>query len=184
LEKINTLLQKGIGIYEGNILLEEFKLISGFGFLTSKPTVVVVNSEKKEEKIKVKNEEWVNVNAKLEKELIEIEEKERKEYRKEFGIKQEFSERFSKIVNEGLGFITFFTIVGKETRAWLLKKGEKVIEGAGKIHSDIKEGFIRAEVMEFKDFKEAGKWEKGKVKIVTKEYEVCDGDIIEFKFKK
>ena len=85
-----------------------------------------------------------------------------------------------------MDLIHFYTTKGDETKSWMIKKGTSALDAAGKIHTDIKRGFIRAEVVNFKDFKECGSFsaakEKGHFKIEGKEYIVRDGDIINFRF--
>ncbi len=87
---------------------------------------------------------------------------------------------------EELELITFFTTGDKETRGWYLKRGLSVLEAAGKIHTDIQRGFIRAEVVNFADFKKYGSThgarEAGALKVEGKEYVVKDGDIINIRF--
>jgi ribosome-binding ATPase YchF (GTP1/OBG family) len=89
---------------------------------------------------------------------------------------------------EMLSIIVFYTIKGDETRAWPIIKGTHVLDAAGLIHSDMKDGFIRAEVLEWKDFVTAGGFapaqQAGLTKIEGKEYIVKDGDIILIKFRK
>ena len=85
-----------------------------------------------------------------------------------------------------LGLITFFTTRGNEARAWSIKRGTPALKAAGKVHSDIERGFIRAEVISFEDFIAAGSMhaarEKGQLRLEGKTYEVNDGDIISFRF--
>jgi ribosome-binding ATPase YchF (GTP1/OBG family) len=86
-----------------------------------------------------------------------------------------------------LDVVVFFTPVGKEVTAWVVPRGTPVVKAAGKIHSDMEAGFIRAEVIAFERLKEAGSWdaakEKGWVEIKGKDYEVRDGDVIVIRFQ-
>jgi ribosome-binding ATPase len=81
---------------------------------------------------------------------------------------------------------TFFTTKGKETRAWSFRAGAKARECAGLVHSDMQRGFIRAEVIDWRDLLEIGSWAKakelGKIRVEGKEYEVLDGDVLEIRF--
>jgi len=93
------------------------------------------------------------------------------------------------VIREGyslLNLVTFFTTGEKETRAWTVSRGTRAPQAAGKIHSDMERGFIRAEVVSYNDYIGAGSWakarEKGLVRLEGKEYEVQDGDIIYFRF--
>ena len=85
-----------------------------------------------------------------------------------------------------LGLMSYLTAGEKEVRAWTIKKGTKAPQAAGKIHSDFEKGFIKAEVVSYSDLVEAGSFlkakEKGKVRMEGKDYVVCDGDVILFRF--
>ena len=124
--------------------------------------------------------------GKLEAELEDLGEEERKEFLKEYGLKQSGLEI---LVSEGynlLNLIVFYTVVSKELRAWTVVQGTKAPEAAGKIHSDMEKGFIKAEVINYKNFIVAGSLsaarEKGMIALEGRDYEVRDGDIITFKF--
>ena len=101
-------------------------------------------------------------------------------------------EGVDKLIKEAyklLGLITFYTIKGgKEVRAWSLKKGERAREAAEKVHTDMAKGFIKAEVIGFDELVTVGGWQaaknKGKVRLEGRDYQVRDGDVIEFKFSK
>ena len=88
---------------------------------------------------------------------------------------------------EMMNLITFFTGVGKELRAWTLTSGTKAYQAAGKIHSDMQKGFIKAEVIPSKELITAGSWTKargaGKISAFGKDYVIQDGDVIFFHFK-
>jgi len=95
---------------------------------------------------------------------------------------------FSKVLRES-GFVSFFTTTGgKETRAWLIKKGTTAFEAAGAVHSDIQKGFIRAEIISFDDFVnsggETGAKQKGLMHLEQKDYVLQDGDVVNFRFNK
>lgn len=124
--------------------------------------------------------------GKLEAELEDLGEAERKEFLREYGLAQSGLE---SLVHEGyrlLHFITFYTVVSKELRAWTVVQGTKAPQAAGKIHSDMEKGFIKAEVISFNDFLAAGSLhharEKGLIALEGRDYEIKDGDIVTFKF--
>ncbi|MBA7642461.1 Ribosome-binding ATPase YchF [subsurface metagenome] len=122
----------------------------------------------------------LKINLKIEEEISELSEAERKE----LGLKSQLDQLILACYNT-LSLITFYTITGgKETRAWTLKKGSRATQAGLKVHSDFKE-FIRAEVVPWQKLVEAGSWskarEKGWLQTVGKEYIVQDGDVIEFK---
>ncbi|MBL7085133.1 MAG: redox-regulated ATPase YchF [Candidatus Omnitrophica bacterium] len=175
---------------------EEFKMLSGFQLLTLKPAIVIVNiSEEQlnkgpikevEEEAKRKNLKLLSLCAKLEAEIEELAEEERSEFMQEMGLASLSEDKFIEICFQALNLISFFTVVGKEARAWPVACGTTALEAAGCIHSDMEKGFIRAEVINYKDFMECGSFakakEKGLLRLESKEYPVQDGDIINFKF--
>lgn len=128
----------------------------------------------------------VTICGEVESEIREFTEKERKELLRELGVQESGLEQLVKISYELLGLITFYTTAGEELRAWTLKKGAKALAAAGKIHSDMEKGFIRAEVISFQDFISHGSLvrarEEGAVRKEGKGYPVRDGDIILFRF--
>ena len=106
---------------------------------------------------------------------------------KELGIKETARDRFILMAYEALGLISFFTVKGNEARAWAIKKNTPARQAAGKIHTDMERGFIRAEVINYKEFMEcSGSMQEAKarglLKLEGKEYIVCDGDIINVRF--
>ncbi len=122
----------------------------------------------------------LKINLKIEEEISELSEAEKKE----LGLKSQLDQLILACYNT-LSLITFYTITGgKETRAWTLKKGSQAPQAGLKVHSDFEE-FIRAEVIPWQKLVEAGSWskarEKGWLQTVGKEYVVQDGDVIEFK---
>ena len=124
--------------------------------------------------------------AKIEKELYELAEGERGEFMKEAGLTEFSQQRFCNHLLTSMGFISFFTVGEKESRAWLLEKGSTVLQAAGKIHTDIAKGFIKAEVISSKDYLELGSLvkakEKGVLRLESKEYTVQDGDVLNIRF--
>ena len=104
----------------------------------------------------------------------------------EFNITASAMDRVIKRSYALLGLISFFTVGEDEVRAWTIKSGTKALDAAGVVHSDFQKGFIRAEVLSFDDFMEAGTYneakKKGTVRLEGKEYMVQDGDIINFRF--
>jgi hypothetical protein len=125
--------------------------------------------------------DYLSLNVKLEQEIITLPEEEREEYIKELGLEQSGLEKLIRVSYDLLGLITFFTTGKDETRAWTVKRGALVPEAAGKIHTDLQEGFIRAEVIGWKDFVDAGSEtaarDKGLIRTEGKDYVVKDGDI-------
>jgi len=135
---------------------------------------------------KAENAEIIPVCAKIEAEINELPENERSEFLRDLGIKKSGLEKLIQASYRLLGLISYLTAGPKETRAWTIKKGAKAPEAAGKIHSDLEKGFIRAETVAFSDLFECGTMaaakEKGFVRSEGKEYVVSDGDVILFRF--
>ncbi len=170
---------------------QEKTIIAGYPFLTIKPRIVLINVREDNAPLECKSEykgyPALCAPLNIEMELSEIEdENERKELLKEYGFEDSAVHRLEEIILKELGFIIFYTVGEKETRAWLLKKGSTVYEAAGKIHSDIQRGFIRAEVIHYEDFVKAGSHKEAKnlnlMSLEGKDYVVKDGDVINIRF--
>lgn len=151
---------------------EELEKIRDLQLLSSKKTLVVVNSDEGDLQEKPPIENAIRISAKLEEELGGLEASEQKEYLAELGIKEPGLETLIKKAYEILGLATYLTAGPKEVRAWTIKKGSLAPVAAGVIHTDFEKGFIAAEVVNFTDFVEYGGWkgarEKGKVKTIGK----------------
>jgi len=168
--------------------------------LTAKPMIYVVNVGEEDlpdgagnpwvkavqKRAQAEGAEWVVVSARLEAELAELPEEEAEELLKSYGLFESGLNRLARVAYRTLGLITFFTAGEKEVRAWTVRGGTRAPEAAGKIHSDMERGFIRAEVIPWAKLVEAGGWarakEKGWVRLEGKEYEVQDGDVIHILF--
>jgi ribosome-binding ATPase len=171
---------------------EELHIIKSLGFLTLKPMVVAVNvaEGQLEKKFDFANLEKdvpvINVCAKLDFELSQLDAQSRKDFMMELGITEPAAAKFVKACYAALGLISFLTVGSDEVRAWLIKQGTIALDAAGKVHSDIKRGFIKAEIFSYEDIKELGNEKAlkaaGKIRLEGKEYIVRDGDIIDFKF--
>jgi ribosome-binding ATPase YchF (GTP1/OBG family) len=124
--------------------------------------------------------------GKVEMEVAQLEEGDRQAFLKEIGIKEPARDRFIHTSYALLNLISFLTTGEDEVRAWTVTQGTNARKAAGKIHSDIERGFIRAEVIAYEDFialgSEAKCKEAGKLRLEGKEYVVQDGDIIHFRF--
>jgi ribosome-binding ATPase len=171
---------------------EELHLIKSLGFLTLKPMVVAVNVGEGELDKKFdfpgleKNVPVINVCAKLDLELSQLDAQSRKDFMAELGIKEPAAAKFVRSCYSALGMISFLTVGSDEVRAWPIKQGTIALDAAGKVHSDIKRGFIKAETFSYSDIKEIGTEKAlkaaGKIRLEGKDYVVRDGDIIDFKF--
>ena len=177
---------------------EEEKMIKSFNLLTSKPIIYLANINesdigKENEYTKLvreyalkDNAEVIEMCAKIESEISELEDDEKDLFLKELGIKESGLDSLVKSTYNLLGLRTFFTVGTDEVRAWTFKKGMKAPECAGIIHSDFERGFIKAEVMSYDDLISCGDEvkvkESGKMRLEGKEYEMQDGDICHFRF--
>ena len=179
-----------------NIKLFENDLIRGLGLVSVKQKLVVLNIPENlikpneivdRMKKDIKNYETLTISIDLEKEIVSLDLQARLEMFKAYSIEESSLDVIIKKSFELLNLITFFTVGEDEVRGWILDKGSNALEAAGKIHSDIQRGFIRAETINYTDFlncsfsfKEAK--EKGLLKLEGKEYVVKHGDIMHFRF--
>jgi hypothetical protein len=126
------------------------------------------------------------ISARIEEEIAQLDEAERDEYLQELGIAESGLDRLIKKSYQLLGLISFLTSGKDEVRAWTIVKGTKAPQAAGKIHSDIERGFIRAEIVGFTDLMACGTYgaarEKGLVRLEGKDYVMRDGDVTLFRF--
>lgn len=198
LERIKEALESNIPVRKLGLDEEEKKLISSFNLITLKPIIYALNVEDSdintgnnytklvEDYAKKEGSETAIICAKLESELSELDEEEKKLFLDDLGIKESGVERLINNTYDLLGLATFFTVGKDEVRAWTFKKGSKAPECAGIIHSDFEKGFIKAEVMSYGDLVSAGSElrvrELGKARIEGKEYIMQDGDICHFRF--
>jgi len=179
LKKLQDAVSEGKLISEIDLTEEEKSEIKEYQFLTAKPKIMVLNTDKKD--ITQYDGSFIPLNFKLEEEISELNPTELKELE----ISSELDRLILNCYNV-LDLITFYTIAGgKETRALTLQRNSKAPEAGGKLHSDFEEKFIRAEVIDWKSLVEAQSWakarESGLIKTVGKDYVVQNGDVIEFK---
>src|SRR5699024_910071 len=122
----------------------------------------------------------------LEAEAAQFSGAERQEMFEALGLGEGGLERFIQGAYELMGLRTFFTVGEKETRAWTFRAGSRAPQAAGRIHTDFERGFIRAECIRWDDLLELGSWsaarDVGKLRLEGKDYEVQDGDVLEFRF--
>jgi GTP-binding protein YchF len=141
---------------------------------------------KLEQYAKSNNGVMIKLCAKIEEELIELEDKEAEEFLKELGVEQSPLSQIIELSFDKLGLMSYFTAGVQEVRAWTINKQTKAPKAASAIHNDFEKGFIKAEVISYDDFIECGgenkAKEKGKMRLEGKEYIVKDGDIMHFKF--
>ncbi|MDH4128011.1 MAG: redox-regulated ATPase YchF [Spirochaetota bacterium] len=179
----------------------EGKWLKEYRLLTSKPMIIVANVSEDQLKsinddilyqklsgyAKEKGYEILPLSAKIEDEVGALDKTEAKEYLESLGIEESGLNKLIKKGYDLLGLITFFTAGEKECRGWTIKEGLTAPQAAGKIHSDFEKGFIRAEIVSYKDFIDAnGSYPKvksnGKLRTEGKDYVIQDGDIVHFRF--
>jgi ribosome-binding ATPase YchF (GTP1/OBG family) len=191
-------LEKDIPVREMDLTPEEVKAINNFQFLTAKPLVVVVNigegqleeapaiEEKLNGKYRRPECAVTTLCARLEAELAQLEPAEAVEMRASYGLKERGADRVVGFSYGLMGLISFFTVVSGEVRAWPVAAGTEAVKAAGKIHTDMERGFIRAEVISFADLMRCGGMAEAKrhgvLRMEGKTYTVQDGDVITFLF--
>lgn len=171
----------------------QMELIKPLNFLTLKPMMVVINVGESQvrESLPLKadlsqNVQVIQLSAEIEAELAQLDPQSRADFMKDLGLEEPASIKFIQSCYGTLGLISFLTVGKDEVRAWPIEKGTTALDAAGKIHSDIKRGFIRAETMAYDDLKQLGDEKNvkaaGKMRLEGKSYVVQDGDIINFRF--
>ncbi|MDD4436681.1 MAG: redox-regulated ATPase YchF [Tissierellia bacterium] len=179
---------------------EELRILKTFNLITLKPVLYVANVDEgyladpsdnkyvdivKEHALR-DNSEVIVICGKIEEEISVLEEDEKKEFLVEMGLAESGLDQLIRISYRLLGLISFFTTGPIESKAWTIAKGTKAPQAAGKIHSDIERGFIRAEVTKYDDVVSQGTMhaakEKGLMRLEGKEYVMEDGDIVLFRF--
>ncbi|MEI6847242.1 MAG: redox-regulated ATPase YchF [Chlorobiaceae bacterium] len=197
-EKIISELSKGIPARNIIETTEEKAIARQFFLLSSKPILFAANvaegdlpagnnyTEKVAEIASASGSKMLIVSAKTEAEIAELPPEERPEFLESLGLEMSGLDRLIKTAYDLLGLQTYFTAGEKEVHAWTIRKGATAPEAAGVIHSDFEKGFIRAEVMSYRDLIELGSEQKvketGKLRSEGKEYIVKDGDVIVFRF--
>ena len=178
---------------------EDERVLSGFGLLTAHGELLALNLD--EEALRAGGggavadlEAWASAqgiaavpfSARVEAEIAGLPAPERAEFMAAYGLETTGTERLAAAAYGALGLVSFLTAGEDEVRAWPVPAGTPARRAAGKIHSDIERGFIRAEVAGFRDLEAAGSWkalrERGLLRLEGRDYAVQDGDIIEFRF--
>ena len=200
LNKIKTNLEDGKPARTLDLSNEEKDIIKDMFLLTMKPMMYIANIsedqiteirnnenvKKVEEYAKKENSKVIPLCVKIEEELTLLDDNDKKEMLHELGLEESGLDKLIKTSYDLLGLMSFLTAGEPEVRAWTIKKGTKAPEAAGKIHSDIQRGFIKAEVITYDELIKCGSMqsakEKGLVRSEGKDYIMKDGDIVLFKF--
>ena len=200
LEKIKQTLENGLSARTLEFNEDEQLLVKDMFLLTTKPILYIANVSEEQlqdaendplvlkvkEYAKKEKAEVIPLCVKIEEELSSLEDEDKKEMLEALGLSESGLDKVIKKSYNLLGLMSFLTAGEPEVRAWTIKKGTKAPEAAGKIHSDIQRGFIKAEVVSYDDLMREGSMlaakEKGLVRSEGKEYIMQDGDIVLFKF--
>jgi ribosome-binding ATPase len=200
LEKLLPVLEDGRAARTADLSDDEKKTARNFFLLTSKPTIYAANVDEESladpggnpfvkavmEHAANEDAETVVICARLEEELISLDETERTEYLSELGVNSSGIDQMIKSAYRLLGLMSFLTAGPKEVRAWTIPIGTKAPKAAGEIHSDIERGFIRAEIVTYGDLVELGSEsaarDKGLLRSEGKDYIMREGDVVNFRF--
>ena len=188
------LLVKSLAVLEENKPLRDFPELAkapklrGFGFLSAKPLLALVNLADNAEGLPDRPMEvpCLALKGSLEEEFRGLSPEEAAELMEAYGLEGLGVDRVAKKLYDMMDLISFFTVGEDECRAWTVAKGDNALTAAGQIHSDIQKGFIRAEVVAFDDFKACGGFneakKRGLFRLESKTYLIADGDIVHFRF--
>ena len=199
-EKIKSVLEEGKAARTIDFTGEEVDVVNSCLLLTMKPILYVANVSEEQlansdndknvnavrKYAEMENAEVIPLCVKIEEELTVLDEADKKEMLTALGLNESGLDKVIKASYDLLGLMSFLTAGEPEVRAWTIKKGTKAPQAAGKIHSDIERGFIRAEIVSYDDLMKEGSMqaakEKGLVRSEGKDYIMQDGDIVLFKF--
>jgi hypothetical protein len=187
---LNAALQHGQPLRDLDLSPEEDRLLSGFGFLTRKPVLVLLNlaDGQAPPDLDYPHQRSVvaSLQGKLEMDLAQLPPEDAVLFMEEYGIQELGLQRVIRYSYDLLGLQSFFTVGEDEVRAWTVRRGATAHESAGVIHTDLQKGFIRAEVVSYIDLISLGGLSearsKGKLRLEGKDYIVQDGDIVHIRF--
>ncbi|MDZ4181384.1 MAG: DUF933 domain-containing protein [Candidatus Cloacimonadaceae bacterium] len=173
---------------------DEEKALRGFQFFSQKPLLILLNCSEDEfgaqgvllEQIRAKGFLAEAIAGRFEEELSKLDDEEASMFMEDMGISESVRDRLTHLCYLLMGYVSFFTVGEDEVRAWTIEAGDNAVTAAGKIHSDLARGFIRAECFKYEDIIHHGSEkvlkEKGLFRLEGKEYQVQDGDIISIRF--
>ncbi len=187
-KRVQATLEDGHFVATLGLSADEKKPLRSFGLLTDKPQVVVLNAAQGDEipaPLRALAADALAIDAKLELDLAQLDLEERAAFMTDLGVTELGRDRIIRAAYDAVGIITFFTAGEPEVRGWNLERNATAVEAAGKIHTDLAKGFIRAEVTAYADLHAAGTLKEAKAKhllrLEGKEYVVKDGDVIYFR---
>jgi hypothetical protein len=189
-ERLHAVLAAERPLRDAEFSPEEDKALSGYGFLTRKPVLVLLNLGEGQPMPEIAyshpHSAAVGLQGKLEMELAQLDPEEAELFMGEYGIQELGLTRVIRLSYDLLGLQSFFTVGEDEVRAWTVRRGAPAVEAAGAIHTDLQKGFIRAEVVAYVELIDCGGLaearSKGKLRLEGKEYIVQDGDIVHIRF--
>jgi len=189
-KRLETMLGEGTPLRDIELTHEEERIISGFGFLSRKPLMILFNLGDGQPQPDIsydhQRSRMIGLQGKLEMELGQLPEDDVEMFMSEYGIAELGLSRMIRASYDLLGLLSFFTIGEDEVRAWTVRDGALAPEAAGTIHTDLEKGFIRAEVITYDDLMTCGSMaegrSQGKLRLEGKGYRVQDGDIISIRF--
>jgi GTP-binding protein YchF len=189
-ERFQAALNEEKPLRDLTISAEEEKILSGFGFLSRKPVLVVLNLAEGQAAPAIayphQHSQVVSLQGKLEMDIAQLPPEEMKMFLEEYHIEEPSLNRMIRLSYELLGLQSFFTAGEDECRAWTVRRGATAPEAAGEIHTDLQKGFIRAEVVAYTDLIALGGLAEarahGKLHLEGKEYIVKDGDVLNIRF--
>ena len=200
LKEIQAVLEEGKSVRTLSFNEDDNMIVKGFTLLSNKPILYVTNiseedmiSNPENEYVKQvqeyaaeENSEVVIISAQIEAEVSELDNDEKREFLGDLGLSESGLDKLVRASYKLLGLMSYLTAGPKEVRAWTIKIGTKAPQAAGKIHTDMEVGFIRAEVVNYKDLTDCEGFtkakEKGLVRLEGKEYVMQDGDVVNFRF--
>lgn len=183
-------LSQGLPLRHETFSPEEEKMLSSHGLLSRKPQLIVINQSEGQDPIDLatsnSHTKAICLPIKLEMEIAQLPPEEAALFMAEYGIQEPSLNRLIRLSYELLDQLSFFTAAEKEVHAWTVKRGASALEAAGKIHTDLEKGFIRAEVIRYDELAELGGFtearQAGKLRLEGKGYTVQDGDVIAIRF--
>jgi GTP-binding protein YchF len=189
-ERFRDALSRETPLREVELTAEEEKTLAGFGFLTRKPMLVLLNLHEGQELPSVEYShphcDLVALQGKLEMEIAQLDQGDAEVFMEEYGITELGLRRVIRVSYELLGLLSFFTVGADEVRAWTIQRGASAYDAAGEIHTDLQKGFIRAEVIAYDELISLGGLNeaktRGRLRLEGKEYIVRDGEIVHIRF--
>lgn len=193
LQQIVSRLGSGKPLGSGFLSADDQKIFSGFGFLTAKPLLVIVNLGDKpipHENLLAEapalGVDVFPIRGDMEMEIAQLPAADQRDFLQDLGLSEPAKNRFLRHVYSTLHLVSFFTVGDDECKAWSIRDGATAVAAAGEIHTDLAKGFIRAEVADWKDVMDCGDFAKakkaGKVRLEGKDYIVKDGEVLLIRF--